>query len=53
MIKDISNHVNGQLDMQLLCHHYGSEGNASCCWIATAQKLHETPTTRVSSPSPS
>ena len=40
-IKDISNHVNGQLDVQSLCNPYDGEGNVSR-QIATVEKLHET-----------
>ena len=40
-IKGISNRVNGRLDLQSLCNHYGGEGNV-IHWIATVEKLRET-----------
>ena len=39
-IKDLAPRVNGRLDMEALCNHYGGEGNASRR-IATAEKLHD------------
>ena len=39
-IKNLAPWVNGCLDMEALCNHYGGEGNESQC-IATAEKLWE------------
>ena len=40
-IKNLASRVNGRLDMEALCSHYGGVGNASRR-IATAEKLRET-----------
>ena len=39
-IKDLTPRVNGRHDMEVLCNHYGGEGNASRR-IATTEKLRE------------
>ena len=40
-IKNLTPRVNGRLDMEVLCNHYGGEGNASR-HITMAEKLHKT-----------